>query len=117
MDVFLPVGFEPGLSRARISRPIGVSTLCVKAGGVMYPVLRRWGSGFVVSAGDAPAPTGLVDLYDGAEHLYQCQVTRGATEQGNTGQGDRIFTVKRVVEVDYSAVYQIEQNFGAAAFR
>lgn len=98
MDIFLPKGFEPGLTRQRMSRPMHVEHLCVDAGGVFYPVLRRWATGFAVRAGDVPALSGIVDLFDGAEHLGQCLIT-GKDE----ADGEVVFRVKRACSFDYAA--------------
>ncbi|WP_299413040.1 hypothetical protein [uncultured Sulfitobacter sp.] len=102
MDIFLPKGFEPGRARAPMSRPARTQRLCVEAGGVYYPVLRRWATGFAVAAGDAPELHGLVNLYDGATHLHECLVT-GHEAAG----GEMIFTVKKSSGVDYTAAAHI----------
>lgn len=102
MDVFLPKGFEPGLARPRMSRPVRAAQLCVAAGGVYYPVLRRWANGFAVRAGEVPELTGVVDLYDGVEHLHQCLITGK-----DVANGEIVFTVKRSSGVDYGGVPDI----------
>lgn len=102
MDTFLPKGFEPGLTRPRMSSPVHATQLCVEAGGVYYPVLRRWATGFAVRAGDVPALNGIVEMYDGAEHLGQCLIT-GKDETN----GEIVFSVKRGCVVDYAAVPEI----------
>lgn len=103
MDIFLPKGFEPGLTRPRMSRPVRASHLCVEASGVYYPVLRRWASGFAVRAGDVPALSGIVEMYDGAEHLGQCLIT-GKEE----ASGEIVFTIKQGRTVNYAAVLDVE---------
>ncbi len=110
MDVFLPEGFEPGLSRQRTRRTVSRSTLSVMAGGVIYPVVRRWATGFAVSAADVPALTGVVDLYDGADHAYQCLITQFEH------RGDElVFTVKSARGVDYAAVFEMAADDRDAA--
>ncbi|KIN73970.1 hypothetical protein [Sulfitobacter guttiformis] len=99
MEVFLPKGFDPDLTRAWKSRPSRASHLCVATGGVYYPVLRRWATGFAVVAGDVPVLSGVVDLYDGAEHLHQCLIMAAIEENGEI-----IFTIKRGLVLDYTAV-------------
>lgn len=103
MDTFLPKGFEPGLARPGLSRSVRATQLCVVAGGVYYPVLRRWATGFAVRAGEVPELSGVVDLYDGAEHLHQCLIT--GKDQAN---GEIVFAVKRSWGVDYAVVPDIE---------
>ena len=112
MDVFLPKGFEPGSGKVRMSRPVRASELCVKAGSMIYPVLRRWAGGFVVSAMDVPVLEGVVDLYDGAEHLHQCLIT--CCEQD---QGEMIFSVKQSSVMDYAVVSETGADDAAAVAR
>lgn len=112
MDVFLPKGFEAGLAKPRLRRPARASNLCVKAAGVYYPVLRSWTTGFAVASVDVPVLEGLVDLYDGADHLHQCLITRC-----ESAQGEHIFTVKRSNAVEYAAVTEHDAEAQAAAPR
>lgn len=117
MDVFLPKGFEPGPGKRQMTCPVRVSSLSVKAGGIIYPVLRRWATGFAVSAQDVPVLEGVVDLFDGAEHLHQCLITRSEMAQGATGQRELVFTIKRASAVDYAAVLDMGGDDLAAALR
>jgi len=105
MDIFLPKGFEAGRARRVSNGPQRVVNLCVEAGGVYYPVLRKWATGFAAVAAEVPALSGVVNLYDGAEHLHQCLITGVETVDGET-----IFTVKRSTGFDYSAVAEAEEN-------
>ncbi len=105
MDIFLPKGFEPGLSRPRMGRQMRAPQLSVAVCGVIYPVLRRWATGFAVSAAEVPTLSGVVDLYDGAEHLHQCLIT--SCEHADD---EHVFTIKRSRSVDYSTVFQIDGN-------
>lgn len=105
MDTFLPLGFEAGLTRPLMSRPVRATRLCVEASGVYYPVLRRWATGFAVRAGDVPALSGIVDLYDGADHLHQCLII--SKDEAND---EIVFTVKRGNVVNYAAVPDIEAD-------
>lgn len=112
MDMFLPEGFEPGLSRGRMGRPSRGAQLCVLAAGVHYPLLRRWATGFAVSASDVPALEGVVDLYDGAEHLAQCLIT--ACEKLD---GEYIFTIKRTSGLNYALMGEGEDGVTARLSR
>ncbi|MGJ8595289.1 hypothetical protein [Sulfitobacter sp.] len=103
MEIFLPEGFEPGLTRPPMSRPVRAAQLTVEAGGVYYPVLRHWATGFAVRAGDVPALNGVVEMYDGPQHLGQCLIT--GKDQAN---GEIVFRVKRGFSVDYAAVPELE---------
>ncbi|MGB0799852.1 MAG: hypothetical protein ACPGRD_11090 [Planktomarina sp.] len=50
------------------------SRLRVQAGDQVLTVLKFWDDGFSVDKEDAPQLRGLVDLFDGARHLYQCLI-------------------------------------------
>lgn len=110
MDIFLPKGFEPGTARRSVSAPQRAAHLCVEASGVYYPVLRQWASGFAVVASDVPALRGVVNLYDGADHLHQCLITGM-----EVAQGEAIFTVKRSTGYDYSAAAEIDASVRASS--
>ncbi len=111
MDVFLPKGFEPGLGRAPMSVPARAKRLSVEASGIHYPVLRRWATGFAVSAQDVPELSGLTTLRDGAQVLAQGLILRCESE------GDeRIYTTKRVTVVDYAAQTEFSEP-GRRPFR
>lgn len=103
MDVFLPKGFEPGLSKPRASRPMRAQQLCVDAGGIHYPVLRRWPTGFAVSAADVPNLQGVVNLYDGSENLGECLITKS-----ETANDEKIFTTKRATNFNYASAAEFE---------
>lgn len=109
MDIFLPKGFEPSKARAPKSRPVRVCRLGVEVDGIRYPVLRRWDAGFAVAAGDVPVLGGVVDLFDGSEHLHQCLISGHETVND-----ERIFRVKRAVGVDYAAAVQFEDQVQAS---
>ncbi|MCX7566750.1 hypothetical protein OS189_10395 [Sulfitobacter sp. F26169L] len=98
MDVFLPKGFAAGNSRPATSHPSRARKLCVDAGGVYYPVHRNWATGFATAVEDTPVLSGVVDLYDGADHLHQCLITGHEIVDD-----EQVFTVKRAISVDYSA--------------
>ncbi|WP_298858363.1 hypothetical protein [uncultured Sulfitobacter sp.] len=109
MDIFLPKGFEPGIARPRMSHPLRAAQLSVEAGGVYYPVLRRWATGFAVRAGVVPELSGVVDLYDGAEHLSQYLITGK-----DTANGEIVFVVKRSCGVDYASGPDVEADARSA---
>jgi hypothetical protein len=110
MDTFLPKGFEAGPTRSKTSRQRRVAQLSVASGGVIFPVLRRWATGFAVSAADVPTLSGVVDLYDGAEHLHQCLIIRCERLDD-----ENVFIIKRSFAVDYSSVFQIDTDSRAGA--
>ena len=65
---------QQGLEEARISRLRRRSRLRIDLDGRIIPVLDLGRTGFVVAREDAPSLRGLVDLYDGATHLFQCLI-------------------------------------------
>ncbi|HHL21387.1 MAG TPA: hypothetical protein ENJ52_07630 [Aliiroseovarius sp.] len=94
MSEFLPKEVREGLERARKAALRKKSRLRVRVGDEAYVVLRLRDAGFEVLREDAPHLRGLVDLYDGGRHLYQCLIV--ASEE----EGDRMkYEFKRSTEV------------------
>lgn len=90
MSEFLPKEVREGLEAARKQALRQKSRLRVHANDTVFPVLRFWESGFSLDSTDAPNLRGLVDLYDGAVHLYQCLII--ASEDAG---GEMIYDFKR----------------------
>ena len=82
MSDFLPKEVREGLELARKRALQKKSRLRVHTDDEVYPVLRFWEDGFSLDAEDAPHLRGLVDLYDGARHLYQCLIVASSEEAG-----------------------------------
>jgi hypothetical protein len=82
MTDFLPKEVREGLELARKRALQKKSRLRVHADDEVFPVLRFWEGGFALDADDAPHLRGLVDLYDGARHLYQCLIVASEEEAG-----------------------------------
>jgi len=82
MSEFLPKEVREGLKAARKADLRRKSRLRVHVGDKMFPVLRFWESGFALDAENAPQLRGLVDLYNGGVHLYQCLIVASAEENG-----------------------------------
>ncbi len=74
MSEFLPKEVREGLAVARRAALEKKSRLRVHAGDSVYPVLKMHDNGFSLDKERAPSLRGLVDLYDGARHLYQCLI-------------------------------------------
>ena len=87
---FLPKDVREGLDAARRATERKRSRLKVRIGDEHYTVLRRWTGGFSLAVEDAPNLRGLVDLYDGGRHLYQCLIIHSDEENG-----ERRFEYKR----------------------
>lgn len=90
MTTFLPKEVQDGLDAARLAALKKSSRLRLNVDDQIYPVLRLWSTGFALEAEGARHLRGLVDLYDGANHLYQCLII--AQEEEN---GELIFEFKR----------------------
>lgn len=82
MTTFVSKEVQDGLEGARLASLKKASRLRVQAGDEYYRVLRMWRDGFSVEAESVPALRGLVDLYDGANHLYQCLIVASEAESG-----------------------------------
>lgn len=82
MEEFLSKEIQAGLDAARLQSMRKASRLRLEAGGDVFKVLRLWKTGFSIAAEDAPRLRGLVDLYDGSIHLFQCLVVAGEEEAG-----------------------------------
>ena len=82
MSDYLPKEVRDGLEAARQAGLKKRSRLRVHDGDAVYPVLRFWESGFALDAEQAPHLRGLVDLYEGSAHLYQCLIVASQEEGG-----------------------------------
>jgi hypothetical protein len=87
---YLPEEVRAGLAAARKADLRKKSRLRVHVGDKIYPVLRYWETGFALDAEHGHHFRGLVDIYDGARHLYQCLVV--ACDEDN---GELVFEFKR----------------------
>ncbi|MGE4327816.1 MAG: hypothetical protein AB7E21_17180 [Pseudodonghicola sp.] len=90
MTTYLSKELSEGLAAARLAGLKKASRLRVLADDSFYPVLRMWKDGFSVEASEAAHLRGLVDLYEGSRHLYQCLIV-AAEEEG----GEMRFDFKR----------------------
>lgn len=82
MEFILPKEVQAGLDAARMASMKKSSRLRIEADGVTYKVLRMWKGGFAMEAAEAPHLRGLVDLYDGSRHLFQCLIVASDEENG-----------------------------------
>jgi len=83
MSTFMSKEVREGLEAARIAGLKKASRLRVRTDDKTYPVLSMWKNGFTVEE-HVPGLRGLVDLYDGANHLYQCLIVTSESETGET---------------------------------
>lgn len=82
MSTFMSREVREGLAAARLAALKKSSRLRVVTDDAQYRVLRLWQGGFAVEAETTPPLRGLVDLYDGAKHLYQCLIVASDAEAG-----------------------------------
>ena len=82
MSTFLPQDVQAGLDAARIKALHKSSRLKIKTDLESFSVLRLWHNGFSLEAGTAPGLRGLVDIYDGEQHLYECLIIASDQENG-----------------------------------
>ena len=79
---FLPKEVRDGLDAARNRDFSRKSRLRVHVGGKVFPILRFWHDGFSLDASHTADLRGLVDVYDGARHVFQCLIMASGTENG-----------------------------------
>lgn len=82
MSTYVPKSVQEALDHARFQGQKQRSRLRVHAGDEIFPVLRRWDGGFALASMDAPQLRGLVDLYDGSRHIFQCLIVASEEEAG-----------------------------------
>lgn len=82
MESILTKEIQAGLDAARTAALRRASRLRLDVNGQVFPVLRMEKSGVTVAAEDAPHLRGLVDLYDGSKHLFQCLIVASEEEEG-----------------------------------
>ena len=82
MSTFLPQDVLAGLDAARVKELRKSSRLKIKTGQESFCVLRLWDNGFSLEAGTAPGLRGLVDIYDGEQHLYECLIIASDEQNG-----------------------------------
>jgi hypothetical protein len=80
---FLPKEVLDGLEAARKKDYRKKSRLRVQVGEAIFPILRFWHDGFALDADFSPRQLrGLVDVYDGSRHIFQCLIVASSVEQG-----------------------------------
>ena len=79
---FLSKDLRDGLDAARKQALKRRSRLRVHVDHDIYPILRFWQNGFALDARAVPHLRGLVDIFDGSVHLYQCLIMATVEEDG-----------------------------------
>jgi hypothetical protein len=109
---FLPREVREGLEAARRRDLRRRSRLRVQVGQAVLPVLRLWDDGFALDAALATHLRGLVDVFDGARHLWQCLIVASTVENG-----ELICEFKRSTAVTGKAPLDFWQDENAPAGR
>lgn len=79
---FLPDDIREGLRAAKKREVARKSRLRVQVGEAVFPVLRIWDNGIALDADFAPKLRGLVDVFDGANQIFQCLIVASTVENG-----------------------------------
>ncbi|GAA6162130.1 MULTISPECIES: hypothetical protein [Ruegeria] len=82
MSTYVSKEISAELDAARIAGLKRTSRLRVEFGDNTFKILRLWKDGFTVEAETTPQLRGLVDIYDGARHLYQCLIIADDAQAG-----------------------------------
>ncbi|MBO9413691.1 MULTISPECIES: hypothetical protein [unclassified Ruegeria] len=82
MSTYVSKEISAELDAARIAGLKRTSRLRVEFGDNTFKILRLWKDGFTVEAETTPQLRGLVDIYDGARHLYQCLIIADEAQAG-----------------------------------
>ncbi len=77
---FLSKEVREGLEMARKAKERRKSRLRVQVGEAVFPVLRFWHDGFVLDGALSPHLRGLVDIYDGSRHVFQCLIVASSKD-------------------------------------
>lgn len=78
----LPKDVQDGLKAAQRIAARRRSRLRLDTGAASYPILRVWENGLALDAESTPHLRGLVDVHDGARHLWQCLIVASRLEEG-----------------------------------
>lgn len=104
MEIALSKEIQAGLDAARVTSMRKASRLRIEVDGINHKVLRHWDTGFSMDAVTAPQLRGLVDLYDGSIHLFQCLIVAAQEENG-----EMQFEFKRATKVTEKAALDFEK--------
>jgi hypothetical protein len=82
MSTYMSKEVREGLRAAQLAALKKTTRLRVLVGDEFHPVLRMWKDGFTVEEESAPVMRGLVDIYDGTQHIYQCLIVAAEADAG-----------------------------------
>jgi hypothetical protein len=105
MIEFLPQDISDGFDEARRRHQSRKSRLRVQLGEEFVPVLQFWKDGFALDGAVTTHLRGLVDIFDGARHEFQCLIVASRVENGNL-----ICDFKRATRVEDRAALDYWQD-------
>jgi hypothetical protein len=77
---YLPKDLQDGFDQARMRALHRKSRLRVHLGNQVFPILKYWKDGFALDSALTTQLRGLVDVFDGARHEFQCLIVASRTE-------------------------------------
>ena len=80
MSEFLPKEIRDQLAASQRSAKRKRATRSVHIGDEAFAILEMSNDGFAVIADEAPRLRGLIDIYDGAQHLYQALIVASSQD-------------------------------------
>ena len=76
MEAYFSEDVLVGLKEARQKQTSRKSRFCIHVSGEVFPIIRLMDDGFEVASEKTPHLRGLVDVFDGPSHLWQCLIVR-----------------------------------------
>lgn len=80
MSEYLPKEIRDQLAAAHRHVKRKRATRSVHVGDEAFAILEMTGDGFALMAEEAPRLRGLIDIYEGAQHLYQALIVASAED-------------------------------------
>jgi hypothetical protein len=80
MFEYLPPGLRAELESARMDAMRRKSRLRVRIGDTIYPILRFRSGWFTLDVSQVDHLRGVVDIYDGGRHLFECLICASEVE-------------------------------------
>ncbi|ADO41779.1 hypothetical protein [Ketogulonicigenium vulgare] len=91
---FLPEAVRRGIDDARRADQRRAGRLSIQIDDQVHRILALWDNGLALDASHRAPLRGLVDIFDGPRHLYQCLLVTSREEDGQ-----RIYDFKWIAHV------------------
>ncbi|ARO13785.1 hypothetical protein BVG79_00431 [Ketogulonicigenium robustum] len=102
---FFPEAVRRGMDEARRADERRSNRLSIHAQEQVHRILSLWDDGLALDASDRAPLRGLVDIFDGPRHLYQCLLITSREEEGR-----RIYDFKWIARVSETHPVDFEQQ-------